>query len=133
MHLRNFALFLESLRSSIRSHVSSNASFAETRSVQRTESADSDQDFDEAAASFTGYVSSAGVDESDSEVSAIASVTSEDSEQDSLIAWRNKIKGISEGSTLYSRGNSIGAEQSNWSAIYRDNPDIEITVLLLQV
>ncbi|XP_065069505.1 protein unc-79 homolog [Rhopilema esculentum] len=122
----------ESLKSSIRSHVSSNASFAETRSVQRTESADSDQDFDEAAASFTGYVSSAGVDESDSELSAIASVTSEDSEQDSLIAWRNKIKGISEGSILYSRGNSIGAEQSNWSLIYRDNPDIEITVLLLQ-
>lgn len=126
---------VESTASSLRSKHSGSTSFADKQSLRRQESIDSESSFDETAASCTGNVSSTGVDEAEAEMSVDGTVISEES-QDSLIAWRNQIKGIADGTMPAALpSNSTESEQliHNWSAIYNANPELELTVLLLQV
>ena len=124
--------FVDSMTSSIRSKISASTSVPEKRSLRRMDSFESDSSFDEPAPSFTGHISSTGVDDSEAEMSADDTVVSEGS-QDSLQAWRNRIKGIADSSFQSPRSNSIESEFHNWTIIYDANPEIELTVLLLQV
>ena len=123
----------ESTKSSIQSKISSNNGVAEVKVLRRMDSINSEPDFEETAPSYAGHVSSTGVDESDGEVSGGGSFISEESEQESLLAWRNRIKGISEGHLSIASSMRMGPETNNWSAVYNTNPEIELTVLLLQV
>ena len=113
--------------------MSSNNGVAEVKVLRRMDSINSEPDFEETAPSYAGRVSSTGVDESDGEMSGGGSFLSEESEQDSLLAWRNRIKGISEGHLFIASSMRMGPETNNWSAVYNANPEIELTVLLLQV
>lgn len=130
--LNSCNFFVDSMSSSIRSKISASASVADKRSLRRMDSFDSESSFDEPAPSFSARISSTGVDDSEAEMSADDTVVSEGS-QDSLQAWRNKIKGIAENSSHSLRSSSVESEFHNWTIIYDANPEIEVTVLLLQV
>ena len=116
----------------MRSKYSSNASVFDKQSLRRKDSVESEISFDEVAASLTGHISSTGVDDAEAEMSADDTVVSEES-QDSLLAWRNKIKGIAEGTVPSMRASSIEVESNTWNLIYDAYPEIELTMLLLQV
>ena len=120
------------MSSSLRSKRSFTASLVDRRSLHRMESFDSTSSFDEEAPSFSGRISSTGVEDPDGEMSADDTVLSEGS-QDSLQAWKNRIKGITDGSLRSMRADSIEPKLHSWSAIYDANPEIELTMLLLQV
>ena len=121
------------MSSSLRSKRSFTASLVDRRSLHRMESFDSTSSFDEEAPSFSGRISSTGVEDAEGEVSADDNTVLSEGSQDSLQAWKNRIKGITDGSLQSMRANSIEPKLHSWSAIYDANPEIELTVLLLQV
>ena len=120
------------MASSKRSKHSASISIADKRSLRRMDSFDSDLSFDDTAPSFSGHISSTGVDDAETEISADDTILSEGS-QDSLQAWRNRIKGITDNSFSSLRDHQNESEVHTWAAIYDANPEIELTVLLLQV
>ncbi len=120
-----------SQKSSVRSRDSTINNTSDQKKLQRTYSLHSNSEFDETALSCDADVSSLGVEGQDSSVIDGAKSEGSESESENLFAWRDRIRGISDATNM-STQNSI-KETSSWADIYDSNPDIELTVLLLQV
>ncbi len=121
--------------SSVRSRISSIGTVTDHKSLRRSDSLLSEPEFDEPAPSCDAEVSSSGVGELEGSLVGSVNPEESESESDSLSAWRDRIRGISHGSAARItsiRHDSI-KEQASWFHVYNTNPEIELTVLLLQV